>query len=78
MKIKSLLYRDMKSVLHRVCTLPPQKLNMQIISAIHRVLFGSGSLNVKRETVLMFSVHVVIKFQGGNMSGRISRGPPSV
>ena len=33
------------------------------------VLFGSGSLDVKSETVfiyiLMFSVHVVIKFQGG-------------
>ena len=41
------------------------------------VLFGSGSLNVNSETVfiyiLMFSVHVVIKFQG-----RISWSPPSV
>ena len=27
---------------------------------------------------IVFSVHVVIKFQGGNMSGGISRGPPSV
>ena len=40
------------------------------------------TLNVKRETVfiyiyiLMFSVHVVIKFQGGNMSGGDISGSP--
>ena len=50
------------------------------------MLFGSGSLNVKSETVfiyiyiyiLMFSVHVVIKFQGEReiCQEGISRGPP--
>ena len=40
------------------------------------------SLNVKSETIfiyiyiLMFSVHVVIKFQGGNMSGGDIPGSP--
>ena len=37
---------------------------------------GTVFIYIKKVYILMFSVQVVIKFQGGNMSGGISRVPP--